>query len=78
MSIFDFIKKQFVEVIEWNEADEETLAWHFPIADNEIKNGAQLTVRPTQAAARVVSPSESYTRRPSIMSRAPEANTRCR
>lgn len=50
MGIFDFIKKQFIEVIEWTETDDQLLAWHFPIADNEIKNGAQLTVRPTQAA----------------------------
>jgi membrane protease subunit (stomatin/prohibitin family) len=50
MSLWDRVKKQFIEVIEWTESDDEVLAWHFPIADNEIKNGAQLTVRPTQAA----------------------------
>ena len=50
MGILDFIKHQFIEVIEWTESDEDTLAWHFPVADNEIKNGASLTVRPTQSA----------------------------
>lgn len=50
MGIWDSIRKQFIEVIEWVEQGDDILAWHFPIADNEIKNGAQLTVRPTQAA----------------------------
>src|SRR5262245_29425123 len=50
MGIWDRVKKQFIEVIEWVEQNDEVLSWHFPIEDNEIKNGAQLTVRPTQAA----------------------------
>jgi membrane protease subunit (stomatin/prohibitin family) len=48
--MFDFLKKQLVEVIEWLEQPGQ-LAWRVPIADNEIKNGAQLTVREGQIAA---------------------------
>ena len=54
MGIFDSIKDkafgQFIDVIEWVDATRNTLVWKFPRADNEIKNGAQLTVRESQAA----------------------------
>ena len=51
MSLTSFLQKQFVEVIQWNEAEEGLLAWRYPIADMEIKNGARLTVRESQMAA---------------------------
>jgi membrane protease subunit (stomatin/prohibitin family) len=50
MSLADFVKKQFIDVIQWTEANDETLVWRFPTADHEIQQGAQLTVRETQAA----------------------------
>ena len=50
MGILSFAKKQFIEVIEWVESEDGVLSFHFPIQDNEIKNGAQLTVRETQLA----------------------------
>src|SRR5438552_846199 len=50
MSLADFVKKQLIDVIQWTEVDDETLAWRFPTADHEIQQGAQLTVRETQAA----------------------------
>jgi membrane protease subunit (stomatin/prohibitin family) len=46
----DFIKKQFIDVLEWTEDAQGTLAWRFPMADMEIQNGAQLVVRETQMA----------------------------
>jgi membrane protease subunit (stomatin/prohibitin family) len=46
----DFIKKQFIDVIEWVEDGDGTLAWRFPMADREIQNGASLTVRESQVA----------------------------
>ncbi len=49
MGLRDFISKQFVDVIEWQEEPGE-LAEKLDFADNEIQNGAQLTVRETQAA----------------------------
>ena len=48
--MFNFIKKQFIDIIQWENPDEETLVWHFPIADQEIQNGASLTVREAQMA----------------------------
>jgi membrane protease subunit (stomatin/prohibitin family) len=49
MGIFDFLSKQFVDVIDW--VDEPgTLAIRYPMADKEIQNGAQLTVRAGQTA----------------------------
>jgi membrane protease subunit (stomatin/prohibitin family) len=50
MGLFDKIRGQFIDVIEWVDSSRETLVWKFPRTDNEIKNGAQLVVRETQAA----------------------------
>ena len=50
MGLLDFIKKQFIDIIQWNEDSDEVLAWRFPMRDFEIQQGAQLTVRETQAA----------------------------
>ena len=50
MALMDFIKKQFIDIIEWTEANDGTLAWRFPMADLEIQNGASLTVRESQLA----------------------------
>ena len=51
MSLTSFLQKQFIEVIQWNEPEEGLLAWRYPVADMEIKNGARLTVRESQMAA---------------------------
>lgn len=48
--IMNFIRKQFIDVIQWENPDENTLVWRFPIADQEIQNGASLTVRESQMA----------------------------
>ncbi|MEW6705740.1 MAG: SPFH domain-containing protein [Pseudomonadota bacterium] len=50
MALMDFIKKQFIDIIEWTESGDGVLAWRFPIADREIQYGAQLTVRESQLA----------------------------
>ena len=50
MALMDFIKKQFVDVIQWTEDGDGTLAWRFPMADLEIQNGAVLVVRESQLA----------------------------
>jgi membrane protease subunit (stomatin/prohibitin family) len=46
----DFIKKQFIDIIQWTEEGDGTLAWRFPMAEMEIQNGASLTVRDSQMA----------------------------
>jgi excisionase family DNA binding protein len=50
MAILDFIKKQFIEIIEWTDDSRDTLSYRFPDEDKEIKNGAQLIVRESQVA----------------------------
>jgi membrane protease subunit (stomatin/prohibitin family) len=50
MALMDFIKKQFIDILEWTEAGDGTLAWRFPMAGNEIQYGASLTVRESQMA----------------------------
>jgi membrane protease subunit (stomatin/prohibitin family) len=50
MGIFDAIRSQFIEVIEWLDDSENTILYRFPVQGQEIKNGAQLTVRESQAA----------------------------
>jgi len=50
MGIFDAIRTQFIEVIEWLDDSGNTMLYRFPVHDQEIKNGAKLTVRESQAA----------------------------
>ena len=50
MSLGAFIKKQFIDVLQWNEDSDGTLAWRYPMEDFEIQYGASLTVRDSQMA----------------------------
>ena len=50
MGLFDKIKGELVDIIEWIDDSRSTLAWRFPRYQNEIKNGAQLIVREGQKA----------------------------
>ena len=50
MSLTSFIKKQFIDIIQWSEQTEGTLMWRFPMADQEIQYGGSLTVREAQTA----------------------------
>ncbi len=50
MALMDFIKKQFIDIIQWTEEGDGVLAWRFPMQDMEIQNGAMLTVRESQMA----------------------------
>ncbi|MBC7730943.1 MAG: SPFH domain-containing protein [Bacteriovorax sp.] len=50
MALMDFIKKQFIDIVEWTESGDGTLAWRFPMQDREIQNGGSLTVRESQLA----------------------------
>jgi len=51
MGLFDKLKGELIDIIEWNEAtDSQLLAYRFPRYNNEIKYGAKLVVREGQAA----------------------------
>lgn len=50
MGLFDFIKGQLIEVIEATDFSSEMMVFQYPVGNNEIKMGAQLTVREGQCA----------------------------
>ena len=51
MTLREFLTKQLIDVIQWNETEDGVLAWRYPMQDMEIQNGGQLTVRESQLAA---------------------------
>lgn len=50
MGIFDFIKGELLEVLEWTDDSRDILSFRYPDEDKAIKNGAQLIVRESQVA----------------------------
>jgi membrane protease subunit (stomatin/prohibitin family) len=50
MGIIDKIRGEFIDIIEWQDTSRDTIVWRFPRYQNEIKVGAQLTVRESQVA----------------------------
>jgi membrane protease subunit (stomatin/prohibitin family) len=50
MGLMDFIKKQFIDILQWTESGDGTLAWRYPMKDFEIQYGGQLVVRESQMA----------------------------
>jgi membrane protease subunit (stomatin/prohibitin family) len=48
--MFGFLKNELLEVIEWKEEGKDVVIWKFPDTQSDIKYGAQLTVRESQAA----------------------------
>jgi excisionase family DNA binding protein len=50
MGVKEFIRGEFIEIIEWTDASRDTLVHRFPDEDKAIKNGAQLIVRESQHA----------------------------
>ncbi|MFB3855537.1 MAG: SPFH domain-containing protein [Vicinamibacterales bacterium] len=48
MGVFDFIKGELIEIIEWTDDSRDTLSYRFPDQDKAIKRGAQLIVRESQ------------------------------
>jgi membrane protease subunit (stomatin/prohibitin family) len=50
MGIFNKLRNELIDIIEWVDDGQHSLVWRFPRYQNEIKNGAQLIVRPGQNA----------------------------
>ncbi len=50
MGLFDKIRGEFIDIIEWLDSSSDTIAYRFERYNNEIKMGAKLTVRPGQKA----------------------------
>jgi membrane protease subunit (stomatin/prohibitin family) len=51
MGLWNFVKGQLIEIIEWLDDSNDTMVYRWYAPDNEIKNGAKLVVREGQAAA---------------------------
>ena len=51
MGLFDFIKRQLLEVIQYKDTDKDTIVWRFNLKDREeIMNSSTLIVGPNQTA----------------------------
>jgi membrane protease subunit (stomatin/prohibitin family) len=50
MSILDFLRGEFIDVIHWTDDTRDTIVWRFEREGHAIKYGAKLTVREGQAA----------------------------
>jgi excisionase family DNA binding protein len=50
MGLMDYLKTQLLDIIQWEDDSRDTISWRFPDQDKEIKRGAQLIVRESQAA----------------------------
>lgn len=50
MGLWDKVKAEFIDIIEWTDDSRDTIVWRFPRFQNEIKMGAKLVVRESQAA----------------------------
>jgi membrane protease subunit (stomatin/prohibitin family) len=50
VTLRDFLVGELIDIIEWLDESGDTMAWRFSRPGNEIKNGAQLIVRPAQLA----------------------------
>lgn len=48
MGIWNFIRGELIDIVEWTDDSRDTLSWRFPDEDKAIKNGAQLIVRESQ------------------------------
>ena len=49
MGLINYLKTQFLEIIQWEDDSRDTLSYRYPV-DKEIKRGAQLIVRESQLA----------------------------
>ena len=50
MGLWDKIKGEFIDIVEWLDPSNDTMVYRFERHNNEIKNGAKLTVREGQVA----------------------------
>ena len=85
MGLTDFIRSQFLEIIEWTDDSRDTLSYRFPDDDKEIKRGAQLIVRESGALVAfpafdepLGAPLDLAPHSPVIAARTPEALERLR
>jgi membrane protease subunit (stomatin/prohibitin family) len=49
MALFEKLRAELIDIVEWIDDSQHTLVWRFPRYRNQIKWGAQLIVRPGQS-----------------------------
>jgi membrane protease subunit (stomatin/prohibitin family) len=50
VGFLDKLRGELIDIIEWLDSSRDTIVWRFPRYENEIKMGAKLVVRESQAA----------------------------
>lgn len=50
MGLFNKLRNEFIDIIEWTDNSSDIIVWKFPRYQDEIKMGAKLTVRESQVA----------------------------
>jgi membrane protease subunit (stomatin/prohibitin family) len=50
VGLLDKMRGELIDIVEWLDDSRDTITWRFPRYDNEIKMGAKLVVRESQAA----------------------------
>jgi membrane protease subunit (stomatin/prohibitin family) len=50
VGLFEKIRSEFIDIVEWLDSSNDTMVYRFERFQNEIKNGAKLVVRPGQKA----------------------------
>jgi len=50
MGLFEKLRAEMIDIVEWVDDSHSALVWRFPRYQNQIKHGAQLIVRPGQTA----------------------------
>ncbi|MBN1443063.1 MAG: SPFH domain-containing protein, partial [Planctomycetes bacterium] len=50
MGLWDKIRGELIDIVEWLDSTNDTMVWRFPRYENEIKYGAKLVVRESQVA----------------------------
>lgn len=53
MGLMEKIRAELIDIVEWVDDNHHAIVWRFPRFHNQIKNGAQLIVRPGQMAVLV-------------------------
>ena len=51
MGLFDKLRGEFIDIVEWLDDTRDTMVYRFPRYQNQIKYGAKLIVRESQVAA---------------------------
>ena len=58
MGLWDRLKKELIDIVEWVDDSNDTMVYRFERYNNEIKYGAKLVVRESQVAGKFLDPAD--------------------